>query len=251
MMPNEISNINSGPRQLNLLSLSTKGGATRWLEQRLSSYSTAKESFVLTITLLVAFLGGPALVFYGMNWLLAGSLGTSGGGAAAIAFNNLLYGLLLCLTTVSGWLAIKTFTKPTHLLLTSDGLQYLYKTPIGTSKGPLVLWERITELKIEKPTSHTNPAEYQLCFLAGGKRVLSLQLGWINIIGERQKLFEHVEEFLTDVPRSIDVALYLQPPSGQSYTEIWFQSLENAPSLGELTTSAQSQSITSQNNTIR
>ncbi len=233
-MPNEINNINLKTRQVTALSLGTKGGATRWLEQRLSSYSKAKESLVLTITLMVGFLGGPALIFSGMNWLLAGSLGTSGGGAAGIAFNNLLYLLLLCLAAISGWLVVKTYTKPTHLLLTSDGLQYQYKSPLGSYNGRPIMWQKITELKIVKPKNRTNPAEYQFCLQAGAKTLLAVKLGWINNNGERQKLFEYVEEFLADVPRSMDVALYLQPPSGESYTEIWFQSFENAPNLSSL-----------------
>lgn len=240
-MPNENSNTDLDVRQPTVITLSTKSGATRWVEQRLSSYSKAKESLVLTITLLVGFLGGPALVFYGMTWLLAGSFGTSGGGAAAIAFNNLLYLLLLCVAAILGWLAVKTYSKPTHLLLSSDGLQYQYKTPLGSFKGQSVVWQKITELKIVKPKNRTNPAEYQFCLFANTKHLLALQLGWLDNNGERQKLFEYVEEFLAERPKSLDVALYLQPPSGQSYTEIWFQSLENAPNLATPTSNNQSQ----------
>lgn len=224
-----------------MILLNTKGGTTRWVEQRLSSYSQAKESFVLIIILLVAFLGGPALILYGMNWLLAGSVGTSGGGAAAIAFNNLLYLILLSITALSGWLAVKVFSKPTLLLLSSDGIQYQYTTPVGSYRGPLVSWDKATELKIGKPKNRTNPAEYQLCLLAGTKQLFTLQLGCIDNNGDRQKLFECIEEFLPDKPRSLDVALYLQPPSSHSYTEIWFQSLENAPNLASLTCTDQNQ----------
>jgi hypothetical protein len=241
-MPDEIDKPDVKERQPIVLGLNTTSGTTRWLEHRLSSYSQAKESFVLIITLLVAFLGGPALIFYGMTWLLAGSLGTSGGGAAAIAFNNILYLLLLAFTAVPGGLLFKSMSKPTHLLLSSDGLQYQYRSPLGAIKGPLIPWGKITELRIAKPKNLSNPAEYKLCLLADTKQLLTLQLGWINNIGDRQKLCEYVDEFLPDKPRSLDVALYLQPPSGQSYTEIWFQSLENAPNFETLTCQSKSES---------
>lgn len=240
-MTDDTNHFNLEKRQVCAIVLNTAGGAASWLEQRLSSYSRTKELYVLVITAMVAFIGGPALIFFFMNWLLAGSLGTSGGGPAAIAFSRFLHLLLFFFVGVSGWMVIKSSGKPTHLLLSSEGLRYQYKTLLGAFQGRLIAWDKITELTIVKPKNRTNPAEYRLCFLAGAKPLSTLRLGWIDKTGDRQRLFEYVEEFLPDTPRSLDVAFYLQPPSGHSYTEIWFQSLDNAPNLATLACNNQPQ----------
>ncbi|PWU01482.1 MAG: hypothetical protein C5B53_02875 [Candidatus Melainabacteria bacterium] len=210
-----------------LIKLDTAGDVTRWCQHRMSHYSSAKEGFVLTTILLLGFIGGPALVFYLMSWLLAGNLGTSGGGAMALAFNGLLYFLLLALTVLLGWMALRSICRPTHLALGRDGLYYEYHTAIGNFKGQLFPWTEIERIEIFKPGSSINPEHYLVRFRSRSKKRFDLPLRWLRSPDTKDLLAGAVDSHLTDVERDLDVAFFLQSPSVNSFTELWFQSLDS------------------------
>jgi len=208
------------------LKLDTASGVARWCHQRMSHYNSAKETFVLISTLLVGFIGGPALVFYLMTWLLGGSLGTSGGGAVALAFNALLYCLLLALATFLGWLTLRSICRPTHLAIDNYGVQYEYHTLFGTFKGHPLPWPQIERIEIITPGNSINPEHYLVRFRSRLKKTFDLPLRWVNRPEAKDILAGAVSKHLSDVERDLDVAFFLQSPSVNSFTELWFQSLD-------------------------
>lgn len=217
------------PSKGSLIPLSTTTALQRWFQQRMAIYSSAKETFVLVSLLLLGFVGGPALVFYCMSWLLQHSLGTSGGGAAALAFNAVLYLLLLLVLCVLGLMIFNKMRKPTHLLTDEEGVQFLYHTLLGRFKGRKYSWSKIDRMEIFKPGNTVNPNRYVLRFLEGASKVFDIPLNWIDNSDSRDQLACAVKEHLGNAQRDLEVALYLQPPLADSFTEIWFQSLPNTP----------------------
>ncbi len=216
-----------------LIALDTTSGITRWVAHKISTYNNTREAFILLVTLITAFIGGPALVFYGMSWLLAGSLGTSGGGVMALAFNNVICVILMTIAALLIYITIRIVCKPSHLLVSGSGLQYQFRTLLGY-KSPIMLWQNVSYLIIYKPKNTTNPANYQVSFMSGTKRIFNIPLAWLNKTENKEKLLLALDKYLTDVPRDHEVLFYMRPPSAQSYTDIWFQSLRSAPELEKL-----------------
>jgi hypothetical protein len=214
-----------------LLKLDTAGGVSRWCQQRMSRYSSSKETYVLIATLIIGFIGGPALVFYLMTWLLAGNLGTSGGGAVALAFNGFLYCLLLALAAFLGRLVVRAICQPTHLAIDGDGVRYEYHTPIGTFKGRMLPWSEIECIEIVKPGNSVNPAHYLVRFRSRLNKNFDLPLRWLDRPEAKDILAGAVSKHLADVERHLDVAFFLQSPSVNSFTELWFQSLDTADNV--------------------
>jgi hypothetical protein len=226
-----ISKESSGEQRI---PLQTKSGMDKWMQQRMAQYSSAKEAFVLVTILLLAFVGGPALIFYFMSWILAGSLGTSGGGAAALAFNSVIYFLLCMLAAALGWASVSSFRKPTHLAFDNKKLQYEFRTPLGCFKDRAHQWNEITHMAIIKPHKTTNPTKYCLSLFKASKEMFRLPLGWVSNLENRELLSNAIETYLSNIPCDPEVALYLQPSAGHSFTEIWFQSLSEAPGRDKL-----------------
>ena len=225
-------------RERGLIPLTTAGAFQRWCQQRMAVYSNAKESFMLASLLLLGFLGGPALVFFCMSWLLHGSLGTSGGGAAALAFNGALYLLLLLLLSVLGCVIFNNMRKPTHLLIDDQGLQFHYHTAIGKFRGRRCPWNKIDRMEIFKPGNTINSNRYVLRCLEDSTKVFDLPLSWLDNLKSRDKLASAVKEHLPDVQRDLEVAVYLQPPLGDTFTQIWFLSLAGSQYIEGLNSSA-------------
>jgi hypothetical protein len=162
-----------------------------------------------------------------MSWLLAGNLGTSGGGAVALLFNGFLYCLLLAVAVILGWLVLRRLCRPTHLALRQDGVAYEYHTPVGIFRGAMIPWLDIERIEIIKPGNSINPERFLVRFRSRSNRKLDVPLKWLGSPELKDSLAGAVARHLANVERDLDVAFLLQSPSANSFTELWFQSLDS------------------------
>jgi hypothetical protein len=218
-----------------LIEIQPRGGVGRWVQQRMSNYSQPKEAFVLLSTTVIALFGGPALIFYCMSSVLAGSAGTSGGGAAALAFNAVLSSLLWILTAILGICVFNIFRKPSYLSIDDLGLRYQYNTPIGALAGRLMPWHNIAAIEFKQIGRSINPDNRVLSIVPKTKgKPLDLRLAWLKNPESKEQLAAAFAKYLPELDQNPEITLYLKSGGDYSFTEIWFQSLDIAPNLPTL-----------------
>lgn len=219
-----------------------------WMSRRLKDESKGKRKyatviatpfFVLSIGFLLLVLTGliDTKIIIDIIRALMGVRGlTPESVTAHLALHNLmaLVQFFLCTGGVATLAAAVYYSKPTHLRLTKDGMQLLYKhkimrTPIFWRQTNNLPWSDITSLRLKEKAGSTSTLDHEMAIQCGSEHPLKLRLGAIPTIEERDRVLTALQMYAPTVPREAKLVQALEAPPDHSYLEVWLQALSAPP----------------------
>jgi tRNA A-37 threonylcarbamoyl transferase component Bud32 len=212
----------------------------RWALYRMSEKSEKKNRYVFWLVAGFFFLGGPVLVSQLIQYFVGLiALGSSAGAAATHAASASTFAVLgyfyMVVGSVIASAAAIYLSRPTHLRITDQGLQYIWyrrfkSLPFTLNvRGDFIRWESISRVFIEKPSGKPSPNDHVLTFSAGSAKAMRLRLGAFWTMDDRSHLLEAIERWAPALPRDTEVISCLEPPADYSYTELWMKALSAPP----------------------
>lgn len=235
------------------------GGMRRWLSERFSSSANAsiderkKIPKIIAASLLAPMLliGTFVVLFnhFGRSYLgPIANAGDSSGVAivattaavapvAGTALANRVYdaalnswfieGLGVSLLISLGCILFAYVIRPTHFLIGSKGIKFLYKHGPWSSADELP-WSAVNLISYENPSDSRLFASKKIVF-QGDSLTKKLDLSSIDSVDDKEAIIRAIEKWAPDVKRDAEVEQLLLPASNHSYTELWLQALSAPP----------------------
>lgn len=228
------------------------GGLRRWLSERFSSSANSSEAdkkktakIISAAMLAPLLLLGTFVALYNYfghsptNVIAnAGAVGTSTtAGVAQAAINSVAFntaynsmfiqGLFAAVFLSFAYVLVAYLSKPTHFLIGSRGIKFLYKHGSWLSDDELP-WRSINLIGYENPSDSRLFASKKIVF-QGDTRVRKLDLSSIDSVDDKEAIIRAIEKWAPDVKRDAEVEQLLLPASNHSYTELWLQALSAPP----------------------
>lgn len=201
--------------------------AQQWLQERLQVYSATKAKVAFLLLLLGGLFGGPALLYQGLAGFMANSAGTSGGGAGALAFNQLLLAWLSLIALVLLSKIIEPLRFPARLVLAERSIKLVWDCgiPWRTEELP---WTSLISLSTVKDLKRfARPSTHVLLVAENGK-TLRFDLSFLPI-AERGRLLASLERHCDGASLSPELVLALMPLPERCFTELWLAELKESP----------------------
>lgn len=228
------------------------GGLRRWLSERFSSSANSSEADKKkTAKIISAAMLAPLLLlgtfvtlynYFGHSYTnvianagAAGTLTQATVAQAAInsvafnaAYNSMfIQGLFAAVFLSFVSVLVAYLSKPTHFLIGSRGIKFLYKHGSWLSDDELP-WSSINLIGYENPSDSRLFASKKIVF-QGDTRVRKLDLSSIDSVDDKEAIIRAIEKWAPDVKRDAEVEQLLLPASNHSYTELWLQALSAPP----------------------
>lgn len=221
------------------------GGVRRWLRERFSSSANSTEADKKKIPKIISaailtpmFLLGTFVAVYNYFVPSYAKLTTYAGYAAGTpslsgtafnaAYNSMfIQGLFATVLLSFGSVLVAYLTKPTHFLIGSKGIKFLYKHGPWSSADELP-WSAVNLISYENPSDSRLFASKKIVF-QGDSLTKKLDLSSIDSVDDKEAIIRAIEKWAPDVKRDAEVEQLLLPASNHSYTELWLQALSAPP----------------------
>ncbi len=205
----------------------------RWLQQRMQDRSWRKLIYLLAMLAIVLVTGLPEIV---LKLMIAsgGALGIIGAPGATDA--NVVNAQTLLTLSIIQWLIVGGMVaavvayvlKPTNISLSAKGIKFLWRHGPLSVDGELVKWQDITNIALSQKEGTTS-SDQNIDFHSSKAKPLSIKLGSIMSIDDRERILKAIESWAPGVERDPQILHLLEPPADYSYTELWLQALTAPP----------------------
>lgn len=229
--------------QTELIDFDAFADIQRWFKRRFSQKSWKKTAFIVLLVLAFIFGDGVKILISTITYLtafIASSSATSAANAAANSsgiglggmhlFNNLLFAL--------GFGGVFVYAhallQPTHLRLSPEGIDVLYKRKQFGKNIKRVPWKDIKSLSLVTRPGTTLVGEKELRFEGANSTLLKFKLNCVDSVISREKILHSIESYASGVKRDAEIIQILQRPAEQSYTDLWLQTLASPPKRDRL-----------------
>ena len=119
---------------------------------------------------------------------------------------------------------LRMLWKPNQLVADSQGLSFILRLGFLTIPFRRVQWQEMQRLQLQE--SSQNAVKIHIERTVG--KAVEFNLAAINV-DERALLLKRIEERVPHCPIEHEAVQSLLPQSDRSYTELWLQSLTQAP----------------------
>jgi serine/threonine protein kinase len=220
---------------------------SRWMRQRKKAMGGWRSlvNGVLAIAadfvlILLALAYGPQA----FNFLL-GLLGNGGAGGGEGSGGNLVpglppvnhlyfYGLAVVLITTAIAFIRHVFRQPTNYEFNPFGFQAFRRTGSFRDNGTFIEWSNVHEIRLLKDEGNSHNTDSVLEFHLKIGEPVKLKLSSIDSVDDKEAILVAIERWAPAVSRDAEVIQALQPPAGNSYTELWLQALAAPPQRDRL-----------------
>jgi len=215
----------------------------RWFKRRFSQKSWKKTAFIILLVLAFIYGDGVRILISTITYLTAfisssaaTSAANAGANSSGIAIGGMhLINYLLLALGFGGVLAyFYALLQPTHLRLSADGIDALYKRKKFGKSIKRVPWKDIKALSLVTRSGTTLVGEKELRFEGATSTLLKFKLNCVDSVISREKILQSIENYAPAVKRDAEIIQILQRPAEQSYTDLWLQTLASPPKRDRL-----------------
>lgn len=130
-------------------------------------------------------------------------------------------------------LLIKPLLRPTHILVTQDGVARCWRRTL-TFYGKTLAWSEIHEIKVMQPVN-TSRVQSRLLVFYGASRKIELKIDEIVDVSMLPAIYEMIAAKAAGVPRDPELQSMLGADrANSSYTELWLKALTAPPERSRL-----------------
>lgn len=145
-----------------------------------------------------------------------------------ILFRLILVGILICCLRLD-----RAIFQPNRLTIDRTGVSLDDWGDLWSVETDSIKWEEVQEVTIAGADISADPETWKLRFSKNKKRHLDIDLSALDR-RERETLLSSIQNFAPQGSLKLDVLETLMSRQSNSYTELWLQSLSDAPSRKNL-----------------
>jgi tRNA A-37 threonylcarbamoyl transferase component Bud32 len=215
-----------------VISYSPLADTERWLRDRVAAESSLKTTFTMVaIAICIIGLLAVGTIFANAIWSALGEQATSAAEyAARKAANEAILGWFsLAAVMLLGTAGLFLLRQPTHIKITSRGLNLLSRRAGVAFPAKTVEWKKVQLIELHRQMDAASHVENYLHLNVGKRDAVKIKISAIGSSKERLELKEAIERNALSSVSDHAALDALGAPREQAYTELWLQAL-TAPS---------------------